>query len=68
MAEILTKLANVAFAGIAEGAYALLFHALGLPAAAGFALSLVKRMRSLSFALIGLVILAAMPDRSTTAN
>jgi uncharacterized protein (TIRG00374 family) len=63
MAEILTKLANVAFAGVAEGAYALLFHALGLPAAAGFALSLVKRMRSLSFALIGLGILAIVPDR-----
>jgi hypothetical protein len=63
MAEILTKLANVAFAGVAEGAYALLFHALGLPAAAGFALSLVKRMRSLSFALIGLGILALVPDR-----
>jgi uncharacterized protein (TIRG00374 family) len=68
MAEILTKLANVAFAGVAEGAYALLFHALGLPAAAGFALSLVKRMRSLSFAIIGLAILAATPDRSTAAN
>jgi len=63
LAEILTKLANVAFAGVAEGAYALLFHALGLPAAAGFTLSLVKRMRSLAFALIGLGILAVMRDR-----
>jgi uncharacterized protein (TIRG00374 family) len=63
IAEILTKLANVAVAGVAEGAYALLFHALGLPAAAGFALSLVKRLRSLAFALIGLGILALVPDR-----
>jgi uncharacterized protein (TIRG00374 family) len=63
LAEILTKLANVAFAGVAEGAYALLFHALGLPAAAGFTLSLVKRMRSLAYALIGLGILAVVPDR-----
>jgi hypothetical protein len=63
LAEILTKLANVAFAGVAEGAYALLFHALGLPAVAGFTLSLVKRMRSLAFALIGLGILAVVPDR-----
>jgi len=63
LAEILTKLANVAFAGVAEGAYALLFHALGLSAAAGFTLSLVKRMRSLAFALIGLGILALVPDR-----
>ena len=63
LAEILTKLANVAFAGVAEGAYALLFHALGLPAAAGFTLSLVKRMRSLAFALIGIGILAVVPDR-----
>jgi uncharacterized protein (TIRG00374 family) len=61
--EILTKLANVAVAGIAEGAYVLLFHALGLPAAAGFALSLVKRLRSLAYALIGLGILALVPDR-----
>jgi uncharacterized protein (TIRG00374 family) len=62
--EILSKLANVAFAGAAEGAYALLFHALGLPAAAGFALSLVKRMRSLAYALIGLGILAVVPDHA----
>jgi hypothetical protein len=65
MAEILTKLANVAFAGVAEGAYALLFHALQLPAAAGFALSLVKRMRSLAYALIGLGILAMVPARKS---
>jgi uncharacterized protein (TIRG00374 family) len=63
IAEILTKLANIAFAGAAEGAYVLLFLALGLPAAAGFALSLVKRMRSLAFALIGLGILALLPNR-----
>jgi glycosyltransferase 2 family protein len=64
--EILSKLANVAFAGAAEGAYVLLFHALGLPVAAGFALSLVKRMRSLAYALIGLGILAVVPDHAQT--
>jgi hypothetical protein len=36
----------------------------GLPAAAGFALSLVKRMRSLAFALIGLGILALVAEPS----
>ena len=64
ISEILSKLANLAFAGAAEGAYALLFHALGLPAAAGFALSLIKRMRSLAYALIGLGILAVVPDHA----
>jgi hypothetical protein len=64
IAEILTKLANVAVAGVAEGAYVLLFRALGLPAAAGFALSIVKRMRSLAYAVIGLGVLALLPDRN----
>jgi hypothetical protein len=62
LAEVFTKLANVAFAGVAEGAYAFLFHALALPAAAGFTLSLIKRLRSLAVALIGVATLALMRD------
>jgi hypothetical protein len=62
VAEILTKLANVAVAGAAEGVYVLLFSTLGLPAAAGFALSLVKRLRSLAVALLGLGSLALLPE------
>ncbi len=55
LAEVLTKLANVVlFVGAAEGAYALLFVTLGLPEAAGVALSLVKRSRSLVVAFLGL--------------
>ena len=60
VAEGMTKLANVAlFVGATEGAYAVLFLALGLPAAAGFTLSLLKRVRSLAIGLIGVGILAA---------
>jgi len=63
VAEGITKLANVAsFAGVAEGAYAVLFFALGLPAAAGFTLSLVKRVRSMMIGLIGLGILFAFTN------
>src|SRR5262249_45724259 len=62
MTEIMTKVANVGFVGAAEGAYVFLFHALGLPSAAGLALSLVKRLRSLAYALLGLGILALFPN------
>jgi len=65
IAEILTKLANVAFVGMTEGAYAFLFHALGLPAAAGFTLSLVKRLRSFALAVVGLGSLALISGRSS---
>jgi len=64
LVEILTKLANVASAGVTEGAYAFLFKALMLPPAAGFTLSLVKRLRSLALAAIGLGIMTVIPDRA----
>jgi hypothetical protein len=60
--ETLTKIANVAIAGVAEGAYAFIFRAFALPAAAGFALSLVKRLRSMAIAVIGLGVIALIPD------
>jgi hypothetical protein len=61
LVEALSKIANVAFAGLAEGAYAFIFQAFGLPAAAGFTLSLVKRLRSLAIAAIGLGVIALIP-------
>ena len=64
LAEILTKLANVAFVGVAEGAYVFLFHALALPVTAGFTLALVKRLRSLALAVIGLASLSLISIRS----
>jgi hypothetical protein len=64
LSEVLTKLANVVLiAGAAEGAYAIVFSALGLPAAAGFTLSLLKRARSLAVALIGIGSLALLTTR-----
>ena len=54
--EVLTKLVNVVqLVGAAEGGYAMVFEWLGMSAAAGFTLSLVKRVRSLAVATIGLV-------------
>jgi hypothetical protein len=64
LAETLTKVVNLAFlAGVAEGAYAVLFGALGLAAAAGFTLSLLKRIRSLVFAIAGLASLTLLTAR-----
>jgi hypothetical protein len=57
LVEILSKPANMASAGITEGAYALLFRTFTLPAAVGFTLSLVKRLRSLVIATVGLAVL-----------
>jgi hypothetical protein len=62
--ETLTKIANVAVAGVAEGAYAFIFRAFALPAAAGFTLSLVKRLRSLAIAGIGLGVIGLIPNRA----
>lgn len=42
--------------GAAESVYTLIFNALGLPAAAGFALALTRRIRSLVFSGIGLAV------------
>lgn len=61
--EALSKLPNsVPLVGAMEGSYALLFRWLGLAAAVGLALSLVKRARSLAIAAIGLVMQAACPQ------
>lgn len=57
--EALTKLVNVVqFIGATEGGYAVVFGWLGMAAAAGFTLSLVKRARSLIVAAAGLGVLA----------
>jgi hypothetical protein len=43
--------------GAAEGTYALIFQAVGLPALAGFSLALARRLRTLLVAGVGLVFL-----------
>jgi len=67
------KFIGIAFAfipgqfGAFEGVYAFLAHAVGLPAAAGLTLALVRRARSLLVAAGGLVVLSAsgaVPGRS----
>jgi uncharacterized protein (TIRG00374 family) len=46
--------------GVAEGTYALIFDVLALPAAAGFAIALLRRLRALVVAGIGLALLARL--------
>ena len=46
--------------GASEGVYALLAGAIGLPPAAGLTLALVRRMRGLLVASVGVVVLAAV--------
>jgi len=64
--EAATKFVGLAFffvplqAGAAEGSYAVIFGALGLPAAAGFSLAFVRRLRSLLIASAGLAALNAL--------
>lgn len=59
LVEALTKLANtIQFVGATEGSYALVFSWLGMTAAVGFTLSLVKRLRSLVVAALGLLALS----------
>jgi hypothetical protein len=56
--EALTKAANVIqFVGVTEAGYAVLFGWLGMSAAAGLTLSLVKLLRSLTASAIGLSVL-----------
>jgi uncharacterized membrane protein YbhN (UPF0104 family) len=58
--ESATKFIGVGFffipgqIGAAEGTYALIFKAVGLPASAGFSLALARRLRSLLIAGVGL--------------
>jgi uncharacterized protein (TIRG00374 family) len=46
--------------GVAEGAYALIFDVLALPAAAGFAIALLRRIRALVVTAVGLALLARL--------
>lgn len=64
--ESSTKIIGVIFlfiplqVGVAEGAYALICDAMGLPAAAGFALAFLRRIRTLAVAGIGLAVLTLL--------
>ena len=63
------KFVPIAFAfipgqfGALEGVHALLAAAIGLPAAVGLTLALVRRMRGLLVAAVGVVVLAFSSDR-----
>lgn len=46
--------------GVAEGTYALIFDVLALPAAAGFAIALLRRIRGLFVTGVGLALLARL--------
>ena len=46
--------------GVSEGGYAMVFDAMGLPAALGFAIAFVRRARTLAIAGIGLTTLALL--------
>jgi hypothetical protein len=50
--------------GVAEGSYAVIFEAIGLPAAAGFTVAFARRIRTIAVASVGLPTLARlMRDR-----
>ena len=67
--ESATKFISLAFffvplqVGAAEGSYAVIFGALGLPAAAGFTLAFFRRFRSLLVASAGLAAMNALTRR-----
>lgn len=67
--EAAAKFITVAFffvplqVGASEGTYAVIFGALGLPAAAGFSLAFFRRLRSLLVATAGLAALNALTRR-----
>ena len=72
MIEGSTKVIGLAFVfvplqvGVAEGAYALIFDAIGLPPAAGLTLAFARRIRTIAVASVGLPVLARlMRDRRT---
>lgn len=66
--EAVTKFTSLAFffipgqVGVTEGAYAIVFHAMGMAAYTGFALALARRLRSLLIAGAGLAV-APLWDR-----
>lgn len=67
--EAATKFVSLAFffvptqMGAAEGAYALVFGAIGLTAAAGFVLAFVRRLRTVLVAAVGLGAMATLTGR-----
>jgi hypothetical protein len=71
--ESAAKFTTVAFffiplqVGASEGAFAVIFVALGLPAAAGFSLAFFRRLRSLLVASVGLAAMNAL-TRTPTAR
>lgn len=68
--EAASKFVGLAFffipgqVGAAEGTYALIFKTVGLPASAGFALAVARRLRSLLVAGIGLAFAPLWKDRA----
>jgi hypothetical protein len=61
LVEVLIKAPNIVqFVGVTEGGYALVFTWVGLPAAAGFTLSLVRLLRSLTASAVWLTVLAQL--------
>jgi uncharacterized protein (TIRG00374 family) len=54
--------------GASEGVFAIVFDALGLPAAAGFTLSIVRRLRSLFIAAVGLLSLWFSTKRDSSRS
>lgn len=64
--EASVKVIGIAFlfipmqVGVSEGGYALVFNAMGLSAAAGFALAFLRRARTLAVAGVGLTTLAVL--------
>ena len=68
--EATTKFISVGFffipgqVGITEGAYAIVFHEIGLAASMGFALALARRLRSLLFAGAGMTSAALWERKS----
>lgn len=64
LVEALTKAANlVQFVGVTEAGYAVVFNWLGMTAAVGFTLSLVKLLRSLTVSGLGIGLLTRIDRR-----
>lgn len=72
--EAATKIAGITFffvpgqIGTTEGIYAVVFRALGLASAGGFAVAFVRRVRTLVVSGIGLVVLSIVSRGSTAAR
>ena len=55
-------------AGTQEGGKVLIFHLLGLDPAKGLALGIVRRLRELSWSMVGLIVLARHHARQRAAQ